>query len=150
MKKIVIILIVAVLIAPVGFVYWKYFGRLKNDSLNLEFFKLLQQSQQGNISLESIASVDWDEAVFWPPYGNLCDLGLMDYPKDGLYCPSSHSDSESYIILVKNNYFAGRIKVNRIEIDFVDSGFNRLARQKTHFEFVTKGQFPKVKVIELK
>jgi len=148
MKKIIAVFIVAVLITPVGFMYWKYYGRLNNDSLNLEFFKLLQQSQQGKISLESIISVDWDEAVFWPPYGRLCDLGLSDYPKDGLYCPHSSSDVESYIVLVKNNYFAGRIKVNRIEIDFIESGFKRLARQKTQFEFVTKGQFPKVKVID--
>ncbi len=54
------------------------------------------------VDLSSISSVDWDEAVLWTSYENLCELGINGYEKGNKDCPSQNDTTHVFLLKDKN------------------------------------------------
>ncbi len=42
------------------------------QDVSVDFYRLLDESNQEVLDLSKLNSVQWDELVFWPPYGSIC------------------------------------------------------------------------------
>lgn len=97
------------------------------------------------VDLRNIGDREWDQIVFWPPYGSLCDLGINGYPKDKKDCETSFDDGECYLLFLKDNELVERIDIKRRLIDWASSDLpKRINRDRAIFKIVSPGDFARI------
>ncbi len=110
-----------------------------------EFYSLVEQSNQETLDLRGVRTIEWDELVIWTPYANICDYGIEGYGQGSLNCASSNDDGECYLLFLKANHLAGKIKIYRPKIDLATSELDGpISKERAVFVYKTKGEFPKV------
>lgn len=125
------------------FVSWNSWINAHTSGLSREFYELVEKSEQKELDLRSIQSVDWDELAYWYPYGDICDFKIEGYAEGGSNCIQSIDDGEAYLLFLKNNELIGKVRIQRSKTDFNDQ-IGRVKRENAVFSFSTKGDFPKV------
>lgn len=138
--KIILIILIFVGTSTGLFVYWGRAYKDRNYTLVNEFNKLVERSDRAELDLRSISSVEWDEIAYWPPYGNICDIGITGYSPDGSNCIQSVDDGEAYLLFLKNNTLIDKIEVDRMKTNFKDQ-LGRVKREKAVFLFENKSNF---------
>ena len=130
---------------------WFGFSKYNKSVVALEFYSLVDHSNQNVLDLRQMHSVDWDELIVWTPYANICDYGILEYEKGSVSCASSTDDGECYLLFLKNNRLSAKVEINRKKIDLASSGIKgRVAKEKAKFIYTSKGDWPKVLIQNLK
>jgi len=139
-----ILIFIVFIITSVSYIYWNRELKLNNSRLNTDFFILLQQANRTQLDLRSLNTIEWDELVLWPNSTNICDLNINNYKPGNFNCIQLDNPNEDYLVLLKNNNFAGRIKINKREGDFSKIAHQRISKSQARFVFINKGVFPQV------
>lgn len=152
MKKLLKIIILPCLIfifILIGYVLWLRIFQFHSSPLSREFYSIVAESKQSVLDLREIKSVQWNEITFFPPYGNICDLGINGYNKDLKNCQTSTDDGECYLIFLNNNELVEKIAIDRKKLDLATSEIPwRVPKEKAIFAFVKRGYWPRIVIFE--
>jgi hypothetical protein len=148
--KIIFSIILSLSLFIAGYIFWFSFLQFYSSSLSREFYSTIEKQKNQNIlDLRQLQSVDWDELSLWPPYGNICDLGIHQYEKGSENCQFSMDDGEAYLLFLKNNKLVEKVPLNRKRLDLVNSPIPwRIPKEKAIFVFIEKGNWPRIKILK--
>jgi hypothetical protein len=125
----------------------KLFFEVRSTPIAKEFYALIDDGDNYVLDLRKIQTVDYDELAFWPPYEDICSLGIEEFNKNGSNCKKTSDDGECYLLFLKNNKLVGKVQIARREVDFAASEINwRVLKRNALFQFLSKNNFPKVKL----
>lgn len=116
-------------------------GPFSRSPVERQFYELVHEGrikkENPSVDLRKIDLVQWDELVYWGPYEDICNFGITGYEKGSQFCRASIDDTESYLLLLKNNRLVAEIRIDRREIDLVQAQLKtRVSKANAMFAFV--------------
>jgi|GEM_PF-5108249 hypothetical protein len=141
--------IAAVIVTIVLIIANRYIKRSHpmDSNFSEQFYSLVDHSDQKKLDLSTFTPFQWDELTLWTPYGDICDLGINDFEKDGPNCETSNDDAEAYLMFLSQNNLVQKIKLDRKRLDLVGSSIQwRVKKEAAKFEYVTQGDWPKLQL----
>jgi hypothetical protein len=113
--------------------FWFTNLQYRTTALRREVTAKIENSRNSVLDLRDINSVEWDEAAYWGPYMQICDLGIKGYEPESSRC-ENNSESEAYIIFLSKNVAIEIVPVNRWERPFDGDTFKRLQKAEMYFQ----------------